>query len=101
MRLLIIILLSLPAVLNAQNFEGTLTYVSDIEISQKMLDLGISKDDLIERMVNDGTWTDTISTAYSNGYYKQLNLSREKSWVIYRPDSNKIYTLLYVGFFIS
>lgn len=87
-----IILLTITTILNAQEFEGTLTYIVDFKVSQKMLDWGMTKEMLKTRMESDGTWADTIKTSYKNGFYKQLNLSTDNSWVIYRPDSNKLYT---------
>ena len=91
-KIITILLLTITTVLNAQDFEGTLTYFVDFKVSQKMLDMGMTKEMLKTRMESDGTWADTIKTSYKKGFYKQLNLSTDNSWVIYRPDSNKLYT---------
>jgi hypothetical protein len=72
---------------NAQNFEGTLTYFAEIELSQKMIAKGMT----IEMIKSKGTFIDTIKTTYKNGFYKQLMFSTDTSWVIYRNDSNKLY----------
>lgn len=90
-KIITILLLTFTTVLNAQNFEGTLTYSVDIKVSQKMLDMGMTKEILKSKMESDGTWVGTIKTSYKNGFYKQLNLSTDNTWVIYRPDSNKLY----------
>lgn len=87
-----IILLTITTVLNAQIIEETLIYSVDFKVSQKMLDRGMTKEMLKIKMKSSGSWTDTIKTSYKGGFYKQLNLSTDKSWVIYRPDSNKLYT---------
>ena len=87
-----ILLLTITTVLNAQNFEGTLTYSVDFKVSQKMLDMGMTKEMLKANMESEGTWADTLITSYKNGFYKKLNLSTTNSWIIYRPDSNKLYT---------
>ncbi len=87
-----IILSTITTILNAQDFEGTLTYSVDFNVSQKMIDMGMTKEMLKTRMQSDGTWADTIKTSYKKGFYKQLNLSTDNSWVIYRPDSNKLFT---------
>ena len=88
-----ILLLSISTLLSAQNFEGTLTYKVDFTIAQKMIDMGVTLDVLKKRMEEEGSWVNTIETSIKNGYYKQLNESKDKSWVIYRPDINMLYTL--------
>lgn len=90
--LITILLLAFALSSQAQSFVGTLTYTADFEVSQKMLDMGMTKDMIKSRLLADGTWADTIKTTYKNGFYKQLNLSANNSWSIYRPDSNRIYT---------
>ncbi len=87
-----ILLLTIATVLNAQNFEGTLTYSVDFKVSQKMLDMGMTKEMLRTKIQSERSWADTIKTSYKDGFYKQLNLSTDKSWVIYRSDRNKLYT---------
>jgi hypothetical protein len=76
----------------AQSFEGTLVYVSDFEVAEKMSKMGVTKEMLIERLKAEGTYSDTISVQYKNGnYFSKLNTHPE-SWTIYRADSNKIYS---------
>lgn len=87
-----ILLLLVSILLHAQDFEGTLTYTVDFEISKKMQKMGVTKEYLKSNMEKEGTWADTIKTSYKNGFYKQLNYSKDKSWIIYRPDSNKTFT---------
>ena len=43
-----------------QSFEGTLTYVSDIEVAEKMKKNGITKEMLIAQMKQDGSYSDTV-----------------------------------------
>lgn len=87
----IILILTITTTLNAQNFEGTLTYSIDMEVGQKMIDMGMTKEMLKSGMKSDGTWIDTVKTSYKEGFYRQLNMSADSTWVVYRPDSNKIY----------
>lgn len=87
-----IFLLSISSLLSAQNFEGTLTYSVDFELSQNMLDMGLTKEMMKSKMLAEGTWADTIKTSYKNGFYRSHNLSANRSWVIYRPDTKKIYS---------
>ena len=87
-----ILLLTITTILNAQDFEGTLTYFTDFKVSQKIIDMGMTKEMLKSKMKSDGTWADTIKTSYKKGFYKQLNLSIDNTWVIYRSDSNRLYT---------
>lgn len=76
-----------------QTFEGSITYKRDIKVLNKMKSYGIGKEQLIAKMEMEGTWFDSLKISYKNGYYHQLNYSTDKSWVIYRPDSNSFFTI--------
>ncbi|MCM8568574.1 hypothetical protein NE848_04240 [Gramella jeungdoensis] len=91
-KIFTILLLAVAAQINAQSFEGTLTYTVDFELSEKMLDMGLTREMMKSRMEAEGTWADTVSTSYKDGFYRQLNLSPERSWLVYRPDDKKLYT---------
>ena len=43
-----------------QSFEGTLVYTTDLEISPKLEKMGMTKQSLIEKMKEDGSWLDTL-----------------------------------------
>lgn len=76
----------------AQSFEGTLIYTTDFQVSEKMEKMGMTKRKLQEKMQQEGSWSDTVKVIYKNGSYRtQLN-SNPKSWSIYKPENNKIYT---------
>ena len=76
-----------------QSFEGTLTYVSDFEVAENMKKMGVTKEILIDKMKEAGSYSDTIKVSYKQGdYYTLLNMS-PKSWTIYKADANKIYAM--------
>jgi hypothetical protein len=76
-----------------QSFQGTLTYVTSVEISPKMEKMGMTKESLIEQMKKDGSWADTIKVVYKQGDYYTLPNSKPKSWAIYKAATNKIYSM--------
>jgi hypothetical protein len=77
----------------SQSFEGTLTYAIDIEVSESLEKMGLTKDLMINKMKEDGDWSDTIKTSYKQGnYYSSLN-NNSKRYSIYNADSNKIYVI--------
>lgn len=75
-----------------QSYEGTLTYVTDIDVSEKLVKMGMTKQILLDKMKNEGSWSDTIRTTYKQGNYYTLLNNNPKSWSIYKADSNKIYS---------
>lgn len=87
-----IILFIITTVSQSQDFEGDLTYFVDFQVSQKMIDKGVNKEILKGQMESEGVWADTIKSSYKAGFYQQLNLSKDKTWVIYRPDVKQLYT---------
>ncbi len=76
-----------------QTFEGTLTYFSDIEVAEKLLKKGITKEQLIAQMKKDGSYSDTIKVSYKKGDYYTLVNTKPKSWSIYKANTNKIYAM--------
>jgi hypothetical protein len=90
--LTILILLVISFSSNAQSFEGTLTYKMDFELSKKMKSMGLTKKTMEKKLKNEDTWSDQITVTYKNGFYKQMNLSKNKIWIIHHPDSSKTYT---------
>ena len=94
MRQLLLIIILLTTLLTfGQSYEGTLTYVTDIEVSEKLVKMGMTKQILLDKMKNEGSWSDTIRTSYKQGNYYTLLNNNPKSWAIFRADSNKIYSL--------
>ncbi len=92
-KIIIFFLLIITTALNAQNFEGTLIYSVDVEPSQRSLDAnGMT----IDEWKSIGYKVDTVKVFYKNGFYKSLTIpaNAENSWVIYRPDSNKLYSFI-------
>ena len=92
-NLLLITLLLLANLSFGQSFEGTLSYVTDFEIAGKMKAMGITKEDLITRMRQEGSYTDTVKVSYKQGNSYTLMNSNPKSWSIYKSEQNKIYSL--------
>ena len=78
--------------LNAQTFEGKLVYSMDFEVSEKMAGMGLTKEMLKSKMAEDDSWSDTIKITYKQGYYRQESSSVFETKIIYRPDSNMLYT---------
>lgn len=76
-----------------QTYEGTLTYVADFEVSEKLVKMGMTKQILLDKMKSEGSWSDTIRTSYKQGNYYTLLNSNPKSWSTYRADNNKIYSM--------
>ena len=94
MRQLLLTIILLTTLLTfGQSYEGTLTYVTDIEVSEKLVKMGMTKQILLDKMKNEGSWSDTIRTSYKQGNYYTLLNNNPKSWAIFRADSNKIYSL--------
>jgi len=93
MKIIILSLaLSLVNVINGQSFEGTLTYSVEMEVSEKMQNFGITKEVWIEKMRNEGVWSDSIMITYKDGEYFQQMGESMLAWSIYRSDSNKLYS---------
>ncbi|MFZ4401091.1 MAG: hypothetical protein ACOYO1_13725 [Bacteroidales bacterium] len=92
-KILIAILFLSTGFLYGQSFEGTLTYVSELEISPKMAKMGVTKEMLLDKMKKEGSWSDTLRTTYKKGNYLTLLNNDLKSRSIYKSDSNKIYSL--------
>jgi TonB family protein len=76
-----------------QSFEGTLTYSVSLEVDEKMLKHGLTRESLIKNMKVEGTWSDTIWISYKQGNYYKTSNSVPKSWSIYVAEKNNIYTL--------
>jgi len=94
MRNILIAILFLSTGLTfGQSFEGTLTYVSELEVLPKMTKMGVTKEMLIDKMKQEGSWSDTIKTSYKHGNYVTFLNNSLKSRTIYNSDSNKIYSL--------
>ena len=76
-----------------QSFEGTLVYTTDLEISPKLEKMGMTKQSLIEKMKEDGSWLDTLSISYKLGNYYYKSSNNLKSWLLYNSETNKIYSV--------
>ncbi len=75
----------------AQNFEGSITYQLDFELSEKMSSAGITKAIMLEKLKSQNLWWDTITTTYKAGNM-YTSLGNSGDWSVYRADSNKIFT---------
>jgi len=76
----------------AQNFEGTLAYKVSQEVLPSLLKYGITKEQLVQKMKEDGSFFDTNYIAYHNGFFRNIKNDSKRTTNIYRSDSNKIYT---------
>jgi hypothetical protein len=76
-----------------QSFEGTLIYTTDVELSPKLEKMGMTKQSLIDKMNADGSYTDTLYVSYKLGDYYHKSSNGIKSWLIYKSETNKIYSI--------
>jgi hypothetical protein len=93
-KIIILLLISLFAFrpVFSQSFEGTLTYSVELEVSEKMQKFGMTKEVLIERMRNEGSWSDSILITYKDAKYFQQMGDNKVAWSVYLPDSNKLFS---------
>lgn len=76
-----------------QSFEGKLTYSVDFEIKdQKFGDFKITKEQVIEKMKNDGEYFDTLTVTLKGGNYIKKDNSKTENLIIYKSSVNKIYS---------
>jgi len=87
-RLLILLTLFFTTFSSGQSFEGKLTYKVEFNIKMK----GISEKDMIEHMKKSGEYYDTIVINIKNGNYEKLLNSINSKRIVYKKDTNKIYT---------
>ena len=81
-------------ILSAQSFEGTLTYKAEyvFHVSDEMIKKGVTEEKMIEKMKNEGTWSDSIQVTYKqNNYFMYTDFS-PATWSIYKGETNKIYS---------
>lgn len=88
------VLLLSTGLLFGQSFEGTLVYKTDFKfiISEKWAKMGITEQMMIDKMKEDGSWTDSIKTCYKSGDYITYTNFAPQSWSVYKRDTNKLYT---------
>ena len=89
--LLAIALISIFSQINAQSFEGSITYALDFELSEKMTSAGLTKAAMLEKLKSEHLWWDSITTSYKAGNMYS-SLGNSGAWSVYRADSNKIFT---------
>jgi len=78
-----------------QSFEGKLTYKVAFELeidSLKKIGIEMSRKQIIERLKHTGEYHDTITVTLKKGDYLKEYNSRLLKKVLYKSDSNKIYT---------
>ncbi len=91
-KILVFLTLSLVGLAKAQSFEGTLSYECTFIVSEKMSNLGITLESLKKQSISMGGWVDTIKTTYKKGNYLTVLNNKIHSRILYRADSNKIYS---------
>jgi hypothetical protein len=92
-KTLTIIILLWTGLVYGQSFEGTLSYVSDFELAENMKKMGMTKEILVDKMKQDGSYSDTIKISYKQGNYYTLTKNNPKSWSVYKAETNKIYAM--------
>lgn len=88
-----VILIMITCTYFSQSFEGTLVYTTDIELSPNLEKMGMTKEILMNKMKADGSWLDTLSISYKLGDYCYKSSNSLKSWLIYKSETNKIYSV--------
>jgi len=89
-----IILTAITVSLQSQSFEGTLTYIVDLEVSPQLIEMGIDKETLLNKMKAENSWSDTIRTTYKGGNYYT---SYGETCLIYLSNTNKLYCMKLSG----
>lgn len=92
-KLVLLLALFSTAMAYGQSFEGTLTYVPQVELSPKLAKMGMTKEWLVNKLKEEGSWADTICTSYKGGNYCTVLNNTPKSWSTYKAETNKIYAL--------
>ena len=81
----------------SQSFEGTLTYIVDLDVLPEFIEkTGIDKETLLNKMKEEDEWSDTIRITYKGGNY-HMSLNNGKSCAIYLSSSNKLYLITLSG----
>jgi len=76
-----------------QSFEGKLTYKVEFDIKTKKIgNIEITKEQIIKKMKDDGSYFDTVTIIFKDGNYIKQDNSDSETKLIYISDANKIYT---------
>lgn len=77
----------------AQPFEGRVVYDVDVEVSEGMQKMGVTKGQLIDRLKEQGVELGVQTIWYSaDGFYKQyFGPDNKGTYTIYRHDSNTLF----------
>lgn len=88
---IIILLLLISTVTFGQNFEGTLTYSTDISLSSKMKEMGLTKEILMDKMKEENSFSSKINYSYKSGNYL-MEMVDNGTTSKYIGEKNTIYT---------
>ncbi len=88
----VVLLIFLANGIHAQSFEGTLTYTMDFTVAEQMAKMGMTKEILLDKMKQEGSWSDTVLITYRQGNYYTLMNGDPRSWSVYTSETNKIHT---------
>lgn len=92
MRKITFILLTLITTISfGQNFEGTLTYTTSIELSEKMKKMGLTKEILMKKMEEENSFSSKINYSYKEDNYL-IEMSDNGTSSKYIGEKNTIYT---------
>ena len=86
-----ILLLLISTIVFGQNFEGTLKYSVDIELSDKMKEMGLTKEILMKKLESDNSFSKEINYSFKNNNYL-IETSNGSTSSKYLGDENTIYT---------
>lgn len=78
---------------HAQPFEGRVVYEVDVEVSEGMQKMGVTKDQLIDKLKAQGVELGVQTIWYSaDGFYKQyFGPDDNGTYTVYRHDSNTLF----------
>ncbi len=90
-KIAFILMFLINIVLLGQSFEGVLTYKTDIELSQKMKEMGLTKEIIMKKMKEENSFSDQIKYTYKGSNYlmQMLDNGTETKYI---GEENTIYT---------
>lgn len=77
-----------------ESFEGTLVYKNEVKffVPVSMAKHGLTEEKLKQKMIQEGTWTDSIKTSYKLGNYISYTNFNPLKWSIYKRETNNFYS---------
>jgi hypothetical protein len=90
-KITFILLVLITTIAFGQNFEGTLSYKTDIELSDKMKKMGLTKEILMKKMQEENSFSSKINYSYKGNNYL-IEMADNGTTSKYIGEKNTIYT---------